>query len=62
MGSLDRGLRLLVAAVLVILFFSGQISGVLGIIGLGVAAIFILTSLFSFCPLYVAFGLKTSKG
>ncbi|MDN3202703.1 YgaP family membrane protein [Algoriphagus sediminis] len=61
MGSLDRGLRLFVAAVLVILFFSGQISGVLGIIGLVLAGVFILTSLVSFCPLYVALGLKTSK-
>lgn len=61
MGSLDRGLRLFIALVLVILFFSGQVSGILGMIALAVACIFILTSLVSFCPLYVALGLKTSK-
>ncbi|MFC3880597.1 DUF2892 domain-containing protein [Algoriphagus namhaensis] len=61
MGSIDRGIRILVAAILVILFFSGQISGLIGTIALVVAGIFLVTSFVSFCPLYVALGLKTSK-
>ena len=38
------------------------ISGILGIILMVLAGIFILTSLISFCPLYLPFGLSTNKG
>lgn len=61
MGSMDRALRLSVAAVLVFLYFSGTIAGTLGIIGLVVAAVFTLTSLVSNCPLYSVLGIKTCK-
>ncbi|MHA7128953.1 YgaP family membrane protein [Algoriphagus namhaensis] len=61
MGSTDRGIRLFIAAALVILFFSGQISGLIGTLALVIAGIFVLTSFVSFCPLYVALGLKTTK-
>ncbi|TDQ18369.1 DUF2892 family protein [Algoriphagus boseongensis] len=59
MGSADRAVRLLVAAVLVVLYFSGTITGTLGIVGLVVAAVFAVTSLVSFCPLYTLIGLNT---
>jgi hypothetical protein len=61
MGSADKIIRLLVAALLIVLFIFNVVSGVLGYILLGVAAIFILTSLISFCPLYTVFGIKTCK-
>ncbi|MGB7296505.1 MAG: DUF2892 domain-containing protein [Candidatus Aminicenantales bacterium] len=61
MGSADRIIRVLVAIVIAILFFTKQITGTLGII-LGVLAIiFLLTSLVGFCPLYVPFKLSTKK-
>ncbi|HCY88909.1 MAG TPA: DUF2892 domain-containing protein [Chitinophagaceae bacterium] len=59
MGSTDKIVRLIVAAVLVILFYTGKLTGTLGIIALAVAGIFALTSLVSFCPLYSIFGINT---
>jgi hypothetical protein len=59
MGSTDRIFRLVVAAILSILYFTGTISGILGYIGLALGAIFVLTSFVSFCPLYAPFGLST---
>ncbi len=59
MGNLDRILRLVVAAVIAILYFTNTISGTVAIV-LGVLAIiFALTSTISFCPLYLPFGLST---
>lgn len=61
MGGLDKAIRLIVAAVIAILYFTHTISGILAIV-LGVLAIiFALTSLVNFCPLYLAFGINTCK-
>ena len=59
MGTADRIIRLIIAAIIVVLFFTKIISGVLGIILLVLAGIFVLTSFISFCPLYLPFGIKT---
>jgi hypothetical protein len=59
MGNADRIIRILIAAVVTFLFFSGTITGTLGIILIVVAGVFLLTSLVSFCPLYTIFGLRT---
>ncbi|MDI1322378.1 MAG: DUF2892 domain-containing protein [Algoriphagus sp.] len=59
MGSADRVIRLLLAAVLIGLYFSGTIIGTIGIVGLVVAAVFALTSFVSFCPLYTILGFST---
>jgi Na+/phosphate symporter len=59
MGNLDRSVRLILAAVFAFLFFSGNVSGLLGYVLLGLAAIFTLTSLLSNCPLYALFGIST---
>ena len=61
MGSADKIFRLIVAAVLVILYFTNTISGTFGIIALVIAAVFALTSVVSFCPLYTLFGINTCK-
>lgn len=59
MGGTDRIIRLIVAAIAVVLYFTGTLTGTLGIIALVVAAVFALTSVVSFCPLYTIFGLNT---
>jgi len=59
MGIVDRSIRVIVAAIIGVLYFTGNITGVLGIVLLVLAAIFVLTSLISFCPLYVPFGFST---
>ncbi|MBP7809894.1 MAG: DUF2892 domain-containing protein, partial [Bacteroidia bacterium] len=51
----------LVAVAIIALYFMNQISGTVAIIGLVLAAVFILTSFISFCPLYLPFGLSTRK-
>jgi hypothetical protein len=61
MGTADKGIRISIAIVLAILSFTNVITGTLGIIALLVAAIFVLASLISFCPLYSIFGIKTCK-
>lgn len=61
MGSADKTVRFIVAAVIAVLYFTNVISGTLGIVLLMLAGIFVLTSLVSVCPLYVPFGIKTCK-
>lgn len=59
MGSADKLIRLIIAAVIVFLFYNGTISGTIGIVGLVVAGVFAFTSLVSFCPLYTVLGINT---
>jgi hypothetical protein len=59
MGTIDRIIRILLAAVVVILYFAGSISGVAAIIFGILAVVFIITSLIGFCPLYMPFNIST---
>ena len=61
LGSLDRIVRLILAAIIGILFFSNVVTGTFGIILMVIAAIFVLTSLMGFCPLYALFRLNTTS-
>ena len=61
MGTVDKVIRILVAVVVVILYFTNVISGTLAIILLALSAIFVVTSLLGFCPLYLPFGLSTRE-
>ncbi|WP_367203796.1 DUF2892 domain-containing protein [Algoriphagus sp.] len=61
MGNTDRAIRLVVAAILISLYFSEVLVGTIGIIALIVGVVFTLTSLVGFCPLYSPFGLNTCK-
>lgn len=61
MGIADRIIRTLLAVVVAVLYFTGQITGTAAII-LGIlAVIFLLTSLAGFCPLYVPLRISTRK-
>jgi hypothetical protein len=59
MGTIDRVIRILVALVVVILYFTHVITGALAVILLILAAVFVVTSFLGFCPLYVLFGFNT---
>lgn len=59
MGSADRIIRILIALVVAILYFTNTITGTPGIVLLVLAGVFVLTSLVSFCPFYTFFGLNT---
>lgn len=61
MGTIDKAIRVIVAIVIGVLYFTGQITGTAAII-LGVLAIvFLLTSIVGTCPLYLPIGLSTKK-
>ncbi len=59
MGSADRIIRFLLAAVFAYLYFAGIVTGTFGIILVVLGTIFVITSLVSFCPLYALVGLNT---
>ena len=59
MGSADRIIRILIAVVIAVLYYTGAISGTVGLVLLILAGVFVLTSLVSFCPLYAPFGINT---
>ncbi|CAM4185520.1 YgaP family membrane protein [Gillisia limnaea] len=61
MGKADRILRILLAVVVAILYFTEAISGTAAIILLILAGILILTSFVGFCPLYAPFKISTRK-
>ncbi len=59
MGGVDKLIRLILAGIFIVLYFSGVIQGTLGIVLLVLALIFVLTSSISSCPLYLPFGINT---
>ncbi|MFT7032749.1 MAG: hypothetical protein ACJA2S_001250 [Cyclobacteriaceae bacterium] len=61
MGNADKIMRTVIAVVFAVLYFTNVITGTLGIVLMVLAAVFLLTSLVSFCPLYAPFGLSTCK-
>jgi len=61
MGSVDRIVRILIAAVIAVLYFTNIIGGTLGIILLIVGGVFLFTIFVSFCPLYAPFGFSSCK-
>ena len=61
MGSTDKVVRVLVAIAVALLVYIQVVTGTLTYILIAVAAIFVLTSAVSFCPVYSLFGLNTCK-
>ena len=61
MGSIDRFIRVILALVVGVLYFTNLISGTAAIILGALAIVFLLTSAMSFCPLYLPFKLSTKK-
>ena len=59
MGSVDRIVRIVLAIIFGVLFFTNVVTGTLGIILLVLGVVFLLTSVVSFCPLYLPFGIST---
>jgi len=59
MGRLDRTIRLIVALVFVLLVIARAVKGTAAIVMVILAAIFVITTLVGFCPLYVPLGAST---
>ncbi len=60
-GNADRIIRVLIAVVFAALYFGGIVTGTVGIILLVVGAVFVLTALIGFCPIYFPFGISTCR-
>ena len=60
-GTIDKSIRVLIAIVIGVLYFTNVISGMLAIVLAGLAIVFIVTSFISFCPLYLPFNISTFK-
>lgn len=61
MGTIDKAVRLTLAAVVLLLYYMNVISGTLALVLLVVAIIFAVTSLVGVCPLYIPFGISTLR-
>jgi len=61
MSNFDRIIRVIIAALFAYLYFGGIVTGVFGIILVVLGAVFLLTSIVAFCPLYVPFKISTFK-
>ena len=59
MGTADKTIRLIIAAIVGVLYYINVLNGTLGLVLLILSGIFVLTSVISFCPLYTLLGIKT---
>jgi hypothetical protein len=61
MSNIDRVVRVVIAALFAYLYFAGIVTGGLGIVLVVLGAVFVLTSVVSFCPIYAMLKLSTFK-
>ena len=61
MGTIDRGLRIALAVLVLVLALTHVITGPLAWVLGVVAVVFALTSFIGVCPAYLPFGLSTIK-
>lgn len=61
MGALDRTVRIVIAAAVAVLLAVGTLHGALGIVLAIIGAIFLVTGVVGFCPLYALFRLSTKR-
>jgi hypothetical protein len=61
MGSIDKSLRIIVAILFGILYFTDIVTGIWGTIMLIIGVIFLLTSFIGNCPLYIPLKISTIK-
>ncbi len=61
MSNTDRIVRVALALVFAYLYFGGVVTGTLGIVLVVLGAIFLLTALVAFCPLYAPLKFSTYK-
>jgi hypothetical protein len=60
-GTLDAVVRAVLAAAVIVLLFTGFLSGILAVIGVILAVILLVTGITGYCPLYSMIGLSTRK-
>jgi len=60
-GTIDKILRIAIAAIMAYLYFSETVTGTLGIIALAIGVAALITSAVGFCGLYSIIGVNTCK-
>ena len=60
-GSTDRVIRLLLAIVMTGLFLGKLVTGTIGIILIILSAVFLITGMVKFCPIYFPFKINTNR-
>jgi len=61
LSNTDRIVRVVIAALFAYLYFSGIVTGTLGLVLVVLGGVFVLTSVIAFCPLYAPFKFSTYK-
>jgi len=61
MSNADKGVRIVIAIAVALLYYFNVIQGTLAYILMAVAIILLITSLVNFCPLYKLLGINTCK-
>lgn len=61
MGSTDKGIRVIIAVIIALLYYFNVVEGTLAYILMALAIVFLLTSFIGFCPLYAPFRINTCK-
>jgi hypothetical protein len=59
MGSADRIIRVMLAVLFAVLYYTGTVTGTVGLVLLVLGGVFLLTSVIGWCPLYTVFGIRT---
>jgi hypothetical protein len=59
MGTVDRVIRIALALVVGALYFTGRLGGILGVVLLVLAVVFLITSFVARCPAYLPLGIST---
>jgi hypothetical protein len=60
-GAIDKVVRIAIVVLIATLYFTHQITGTSAVILGSLSAILALTSIISFCPLYIPLGITTAK-
>lgn len=61
MGLLDRILRVLLAVAMVPAYILGAFMGNMELILISIVGVLLWTGIFGFCPLYMAFDIRTNR-
>lgn len=61
MGKTDKTIRVILAIVFAVLYFTGTVSGTWGTVLLVLGGVFLASSVIGFCPLYTLVGVNTCK-
>ncbi len=58
-GSMDKVIRIVLALIFAGLYFTGTVTGTVGLVLVILGGVFLVTALVGFCPLYAMVGLST---